>query len=633
MVLKILLRLLICLLLWMPSAVPAAEPEQAGGAGQTAEAAVEPAKAQEFPGLSELGPRSTELADFVAKSKEDLGQLSDLEVPAESLQEITAQFRKLNEEIRPLGTPEDWYVDRLTQYINQFGQLRQRLDSLQEGLSMRQQALEKIRSQARQDREFWRDWPVELKKQQLQVPQQTLDQVADLLRTLDAEVEKNAGPLLTLQEQAGQLQRELISAGDSLTQALDKLRKATFRKNAHSFASERFYRQFTTEMWQQARDGLTSALAVDSVFLEENGFQLGLTLAIFLATTGCLFYYRSRFEGTDEWRFFLRHPLATGCFIALLSFWLWSPVLPTLLRFLLQICMVAAITSMAVSLVENRRQAWVLSLAALVFLITAGFRMISLPQPLFRLYIALLAIIFIPPLVQQIRISRRVRGEKDGRFFRALLRLAVVVLATSLVGQAAGYINFSTWLIQATFETGMFILFARMILLLGSGAIDIVQSLMVHSGKVFFIRYGTELTIRLKRLLKFCLIAFSIFYLLPVWRVYTTLNEAWESIAGFGFSFGESFVSTQMLLLAVLAFYLAMQISWLLQATSETQFFARREVDRGGERRRKETDSLRRSSGRFSDRPGFSRHAAAEFYRAARRVRRRNRFRFAGYRQ
>ncbi len=575
MVLRIWLYLFVVLLLGgLPVTVTAAETE---AAAQPAEKVAVP----EFPGLSELGPRSTQLADFVAKAREELTRLAALDDLENNLQELDAQFRKLSEEIRPLGAPEDWYVDRLTQYLNQFAELRQRLDSRQEELATRQQAVERIRSQARRDRDYWRDWAAELKKRQVKAPQQTLDQVNGQLRRLTAEVEKNAELLLPLQERAGRLQGELITAGDKLTQALDKLRKATFRKNAHSFVSERFYRQFDLEMWRQAGDGAVAVLTFDPAFFTEYGFQIGLTVAIFLATSGGLLFYRRRFEDTEQWRFIFRHPSAAGCFIAIALFWLWSPALPALPRFLLQICVVTAVTSMAVSLVDNRRQAWVLSLAALVFVVTAAFRMISLPQPLFRIYIALLAVLFIPPLVQQIGISRRVGGEKGGRFFRVLLRLAVAVLAVSLVGQVAGYINFSTWLIQATFETGMLILFARMILLLGNGAIDVMQSLMTRSGRSFFSRYGDALTGRLKRLLKVCVICSSIFYLLPVWRLFTTLNEAWTTLTQFGFHFGEVFISTRMLLSALLAFYLAMQLSWLLQGMSETQFFVRRPVDRG----------------------------------------------------
>ncbi|MCW9049001.1 MAG: hypothetical protein OQK50_01560, partial [Deltaproteobacteria bacterium] len=534
-----------------------------------------------FPGLSELGARSTMLANFVSQSTDKLKQFVELSKLHETLAGLSGQFRKLKEEIQPLGAPENWYVDRLTLYLSQFGQLHQNLNNLQELLTSRQQDVEHIRNQAQQEIAFWDSWAVELKKQQLQIPEQTLREVQQQLEKMNVTLKKQFDQLLPLQEQTATFQRELLATSDELSQALQKLRQATFRKNAHSFFSKRFYTQFEPDLWVQVQAGLTAAYRFDPTFFQENGFEIGLALVVLVGIVGLLFYYRKRFSQMDEWQFVLRHPLAAGSFIAVVMFWLWAPPLPALLHFMTQLLAVVAATSMAVSLVENRRQAWVLVLTAVVFLITSAFRMIALPQPLFRLYLAFLAVIFIPSLLQQISLSIRLRGTKAGRLFRALLRLAILVLAVSLVGQFAGYMNFSTWMIQATFETGMTILFARMTLLLGHGALELLKNLLSHSQQLFFARFSDELTLHLNRLLRVVVIGFSFFYLLPVWRIFATLNEAWSVLSQFGFDLGAVHVSLQMLGLAGLAFYLAIQLSWLLQAMTETQLFSRQSIDRG----------------------------------------------------
>lgn len=576
MVLKYLLKAFLCLCLIFSAhswAADAAVSELTAG-----EAALQTAV---FPGLSELGPRSSTLVDFVTKSEEKLQQLSDLSKQEEALSEASEQFKKVTEEIKSLGPPDDWYVDRLAHYINQFTQGRQALDGMQQKLAIRQQEVEKIREQARKDKEFWSAWGAELKKQDIKVPQQTVAQVKKLLGQLDASLKKTTGQLLQLQEKIGTFYREVSAAGDDLSQSFEKLRKATFRKNAYSFGSAKFYRQFTVDLRVQVKEGLTAALTFNQSYLKENGWLLGLMVAVFLIVVGLLRHYQSKLQEADEWHFILRSPWAAASFFAVITLWAWFPAPPPIFRFVFLVLAAVSATVLSIPLLENRRQIWVLSLAASVIFLTSAFRLIALPQPLFRLYIALLAVIFIPLLIQQVLFSKKLRKKGDGRLFRTLMRLTVVVLAISLVGQVAGYMNFSTWLIQATFETGMVLLFAKMASMLISGGIDLGNGLLIQSGQPFFIEFGTELAVRLRRLLRFLIYGFSIFYLLPVWRLFSNMTESWNYFSQLAIELGDFNLSMQMLVSSLIAFYLSLQLSWVLQGVGDAQFFVRQSVDRG----------------------------------------------------
>ncbi|MFK5925032.1 MAG: mechanosensitive ion channel [Desulfuromusa sp.] len=576
MVLRCLLNiiLLLCLISPAPSwaaDVVATEPV----AGETA------TQVPAFPGLSELGPRSTALADFVARSEGRLLQLADLSRQNESLAGISEQFKKITAEIKPLGSPDDWYVDRLTNYLNLFTQIRQNLDGLQEKVTSRQQEVEEIRKQAQKDREFWTTWGGELKKQGVTLPKQTVDLVKRLLGQLGASLKKTTLLLVQLQEKVSTIYRQVSSAGDNLSLSLAKLRKATFRKNAYSFGSAKFYRQFTADLQVQAKAGLTAALKFNQSYLEENGWLLGLMAAVFFLVVSFLRHYRSQLQETEEWHFILRHSWAAASFFAIIAFWFWFPAPPPLFRFAFLLLAAVSATALAIPLLKNRRQAWVLSLAALVVFLTSAFRLIALPQPLFRIYIALLAIVFIPLLIQQVLFSKSIRQSGEGRLFRVLMRLTVIVLAISLIGQIAGYMNFSTWLIQATFETGMVLLFAKMAVMLMSGGIELGNGLLVQSGQPFFREFGAELALRLKRLLKFLIYGFLILYLLPVWRLFATMNDGWNYLSQWTIALGNFNLSMQMLVSAVIALYLSLQASWVLQGVSEAQVLTRHDVDRG----------------------------------------------------
>jgi len=81
--------------------------------------------------------------------------------------------------------------------------------------------------------------------------------------------------------------------------------------------------------------------------------------------------------------------------------------------------------------------------------------------------------------------------------------------------------------------------------------------------------------------LRFVVIFSVALRLLPVWRLFGSVGEAWDVLTGFGFAVGEMQITLRMVFFALLAFYLAMQVSWLLQGMCETQVFYRKAVDRG----------------------------------------------------
>lgn len=573
MVLKI-LSMALLLVLGCPVQFWAAEP---AAEDKTATEAA----GQVFPGLGTLGPRSSAQADFVAKSEERLLQLSELSAQRETFLTISEQYKKIVEEMALLGSPEDWYVDRLNNYITRFTQIRQELADLQQRLADRQLTAGKIREQAERDKLFWATWEQELNTQDVKLPKQTIEQVNKLLQQLTNTLKKTSEQILQMQEKVGSFDREILAVNENMTQALGKLRKATFRRNAYSFFSADYYQQFDEKLIAQISEGVGVAVKFNPRYLQENGWRTGLVGLLFIVIVWLLRLYRSKLQETDEWLFILQRPVAAAAFLSVAISWAWMPAPPPLFRFAFLVIAVLSATLLSLSMLANNRQRGMLVLAAAVVLVTNALRMVSLPQPLFRIYIALLAVILIPLLVVKITQSKWSCQKGEGRGFRALSRVAIVVLVVSFIGQVTGFMNFSTWLIQAAFESGIVILFAKMSVTLVAGGIDLGNALLVQSNQSFFQEFGAELALRVKRLLRFLIYGFALIYLLPVWRLFATVNDGWNYFAELSFEIGNLSLSLQMVGSAVIAFYLALQISWALQGMTETQVLARRNVDRG----------------------------------------------------
>ena len=59
------------------------------------------------------------------------------------------------------------------------------------------------------------------------------------------------------------------------------------------------------------------------------------------------------------------------------------------------------------------------------------------------------------------------------------------------------------------------------------------------------------------------------------------MAQAWSQLLGYGFHWGETFISVNMFLLAALVIYLSVILSWILRALLEYEVFPRKGMDRG----------------------------------------------------
>jgi small-conductance mechanosensitive channel len=576
MVLKYLFLLFLCLFIFISTPLMAAVTLSEG-----AEIEQNSQTNEGYPGLSELGARTASVNDFTVKSEEQLAQLSDLEKQNEIYAELLTRFQKLKEDMAPLGSPDGWYVDRLANFNNQYLSIRQNVESLLGQLSTRQLEIESLRREMKKRRDFWIDWNRYLLAQDLKISQQTLSNVTTSLSHLEENIKLTSNRLLELQEKSSILLTQTKAVGEIFGQALNDIRKATFGKNDFSFFSLNFYDKFDNDLLLQAQNELQATLTFDSKFIFDTGWKFTLLLGAFVAVSVLIVRYRQALEKTSEWHFVLQHPFAAAIFLSVLIFWIWIPAPPVLYRFIAFILTVASATILTCPLLENRRQRHVVLVVAVVASLTSLFQFANFPQPLFRLYVALLSLLLIPILVSQVRSSIKERALGEGRFFRAVLRLAIAIMSVSFLGQMFGYVNLSVWLIQATFNTGVIALIAKMTQLLIFGGIDLGTHMLSQREIQFFKWHGRDFSARLKKIINLIIFIQLFFQLLPVWRIFSSVQDGWDFFSDLTISIGSFPLSLQMVVSAFIVFYLSLHISWFIQKITESHFLEKHAGDRG----------------------------------------------------
>jgi potassium efflux system protein len=535
-----------------------------------------------LPGVAEVIPLLAELRQEAGAVHSRLGALSETESFEDPLDTVRARQEKLAEEVAQFESDTGWSFDRLLEGRQNLEEQNSKLADLLNSISVRLAELDSLRQEWQEKRTFWEQWRKAQGTGLLKAQKEAFDKApGDIADILDR-ITGAAKPLVALQNQVIQLQEQNQLSLVQIEEMLKAMRGKTFKKTAKSFTNPDFYRQFNLELLTEAKKGLRQMSGFEKYFFSQKGWIFGLQ--ILLAAGLGLFITVQRQKGrvTEEWRFIFLHPAATGIFVAVAALGPLYGVTPGLLRLLL-VALAAFSSALLVSgLLKSRCKIFMVYLLATLLVVSTALQVIGLPAPLYRLYLTFLSLLGFPWLLfLASRIRRNLGGRTDG--FVLALRLGAVVLFVAFLAQFGGFTNLSSRLFESSINTVFLGLFAAMAIRLGRGGLDYLFSLPFFRRQLFFSRFGDELVAQLKKVLQIFILGSSILYLVVIWGwgIFDSPGEVWAFFMQLGFSIGEVRVTARTVLTAVVALYAAFQVSWLVRALLDTEFFPRSAIERG----------------------------------------------------
>lgn len=533
-----------------------------------------------YPGLAEIAPGQSELGEQANELAARLPKLKDLTALDEALAAVSLRQEELARRIASLGDMGEWSFERLVEVKGALGEQSGTLKKLQEQLSARVAELDRLRAEWLARRDHWQGWELSLAAPGVKVPHEIFTDVQRTIHGAIQAISEASPPLVARQQNVAALLEKSSGVAGQVELVLTGLRQGTFRKTAPSFANPAYYQQFNPKLRQTVGEGIAAVEPIDGEFLRNQGWIAVLQLLLALLVAMLIRRYRSQGVDNPEWQFMLSHPYAAGLFVAVSTLSLLYSGPPALWRLGLWIVAAGSSAVLISGLLNNPRKIFMVCLLGSLFILSMTLQIISLPQPLYRLYLASVCLFSIPILSLLAAINRRNhQGKITG--YGLSLRLGAVVLSAALVAQVAGYAMLASRLVESSVQTVFLGLFAAMAIRLGQGGIAFLFNLAAVRRQRFFHTFGDELIRRLKGLLKFLVIAYALVLLLEVWGIYDTLGQAWTAIMAFQFTLGEVTVTMHMLVLAVVVLYFAIVLSWVLRGLLESEVFPRQGVDRG----------------------------------------------------
>ena len=559
---------MILLALLIPSLLFSAEP-------------IEAPTPQALPAAVEIIPRLGLLKEQASTLPSHLVELSETESFAKDLETVSQVQQKLSKEVTQFEG-DGWSFDRLLAGREHGLEQKNNLAKLLNTISARLVELDNLRQRWQEQQKFWEKWQQTASPDLLKDQQEAFNNAYETIENALLQINEAGKPLVALQNEVFQLQEQNQLSLGKIDEMLQVMRGKTFEKTGRSFTSPAFYRQFNRSLIDEARKNLHQVKKLDKEFFHQKGW---VAILQFLVAAGLFCFIKLRrhmARVSEEWQFIILHPLATGVFVAVATLGSLYGAVPGLWR-LLMISLAASSSAILVSgLLKSRCKIFMVYLMATLLVISTALQIVALPTPLYRLYLALFSLGGVPFLLLLATHYRKgLRGRMDG--FILALRLGAAVLGLAFLAQFGGFTNLSSRLFESSNKTVFLGLFAAMTVRLCRGGIDYLFSQPFFRRQFFFQQFGDELGARLKKILDVVIVGSALLYLLVVWGwgAFESAGEAWSVLLQIGLTLGETRVTLHMLVIAGVALYASIQVSWLLRALLDTEFFPRSALDRG----------------------------------------------------
>lgn len=537
-----------------------------------------PAKA--FPGLADVVPQAAELIKNAAETKELISALTDTSIFDAQITEAENRQAKLREQLSRMGDPEHWDFNRLSDARVLVLQAKRVPEALVPTIYSKLTELESVRKEWEKHQIHWQEWKTFMLAAQLEPPVETFNKVQDTIKDILVNTSNAATLLVARQERLSRLLDENLKLSNPIETALTKLRKETFKKVEPSFFSQEFRAQFNSSLWSSLLDNFASAWETESDFFSRHAWSILFRLFMVFSIVQIFQAWRRSVPATGEWRTLLDHPWSLGVFLAEFLSSIIFPQATGLWRTLTWCLFVFSVSILFSGLLEKRRERIVVFLLAVFVTVSGSLKAISLPTPLYRLYLAMVTVAGIPLLFLWARRETKTHLGRLSKFSAGLL-IGTTLMVVALMAQIAGFANLADRLLLAASGSVYIIIAAVLLLRISSLGIEIVLGQSLIARQHFVSRYGPELNKRLKAIMRIVIWCLALLYLLQTWGIHGSIGESFEKLILFHVTLGKLNLSLGIVVLALLVLYLASTISWFLRAVLKAEVFPRKQVDRG----------------------------------------------------
>lgn len=566
------------------AAQPEGPPSPVSGAGEPQVTSSEPAP---LPSASEVVPRLLDLEEEADRTRSELAHLETSVRQARDGEELVRRALELRQRLDALAGERDLDGDRVARLRAVGRKLGHQQEELLARVSSRFRRLEDLDARWRESGELWQRWGLALATE---VPRSEL--AADLAqaRALHSGVRQELAAVLPLAREAQRQAQAMLRESRGLELEIERLLadwSASLRRRS---GAPLLSTAFLAELRQPGTPGHAAGVrALAASFFDREALTLILqALVALLVAFAARWLHRSGAGAAGEARGTGREPLARpwalGLLAAVAGFGSWYEPAAGRWRLLPAVVLALALVLLATALFDRRRTRSCFYLLAGLWL---GFELLcalELSWAVSRLALLALAVVPLVLLVPVLRREQRELEQRDRRRHSVLglsLRLAVLLLVVVALAEGLGFHALAWWLFRAGLRTAVMAFVLTLFLRVSRTLVRLAARQPWLSRRPSWHLVRDEVERRVERALKVMLVLAAGLFAADIWHLADSPLAAWRSVLAWNASVGSVRITCEQVLLAGVALYIALALSWLLRRLLDERLASGRETERG----------------------------------------------------
>jgi len=523
------------------------------------------------PDLADLIPLETKLSARLAVLQKKFGAEFDASLVEKGLSGIDRKLAEHSRGLEHLKASTRYTYDQLF-FIRE--KIRRDGEALKEVIKPLTETTRKF-AQARktwlEERQRWTAW------QSIMLTDESLEELKNTFAraqiTIDSAlvlINQQLQPLLALLQRAGAVDGTidpLITEINGLTLALHRDLQPDVTP---SMVSLRYVSQLRNQVWYELKGGLRAFAWPDSDFFQRQGWLFLLQVLLGTVVTVIIFRHRVWLAASERWRFLAQRPVAAGIFPSFTLLNQFYGALPlSCLMFLGAIASISGGRLLSSFMAKPWQRILLYALIGFLFA-TRLLMVISLPHPIFRLYIVLAALV-------GLSLCWWASVHAGSPLYTWMYRGGFLFFVVMLIAELGAYSSFAEYLMRSFLFTLGATLFTWLLIYLVRGCIE---GLVYHT-HLQRIPDPAESVRRLTRITDVLIITLGLAYILVTWGVYPTPVEAVKGVLSLGVTLGSLKITMGHIISAAVVLYGSFLLSWAIRNLLMVGILAKSKADAG----------------------------------------------------
>lgn len=537
---------------------------------------------ENIPKISEIIPLESELDNKFLEIKNSVGELVDIEYINKEYKKVENYLKDFNTKFNELKKEESVTSNELKYLKDELIQEKQIFNDINRPLTTAIQELEKLRLIWIGEKEKWESWEIFLLKDD--IPSQAKLSFNNAEKTIEKAlnvISTRLNTLLKLQGNGYKNQSVINDYTSKISKLHQKKIVSSFEKASIPMYSPSFFEQFSTKMFANIGRGFNTIVLPSSNFFQKYWWSILMQLIITLSVIYLIRKNKKYLLNHKKYKILANRAISSGIFFGVIFVFMIYLDDSSLQSWNLFLATIGGISF--VRLYTNfEGQVWkkhFLYAIVSLLIITGLFDLISLPIPIFRVFILLLSVVGIYKIYKWKKINKVTeKNIKYDRFFNITGIYLIIVLFSEIIGKEV----LALFMYESLLKTTIVIIFM------------IVFMKMIHAGiELGFSRLSKKvlngspelISNTVKRFSTIINVLIIIFALLPrllvIWGVYESIPSALDSIVKSGFNLGEVNISIGLLITSISVLYGSYILSTIIEMFLMSDTFEKDKLDQG----------------------------------------------------